>query len=819
MTHLFKKLHYSALVLCLCIACSVPSVAQLVEVNKIAKEPFSGKAQDILYKTAEGNWWFQSFGPNIVRTVFRPFNYTAFEQVSNAVVEKAAVGALKVSSAPSYTIEFDNNIRIVIQRDKLYYKLGNDVKLRNVGYTQQGSARGFRFMMAADEAFYGGGERATEMNKRGQKLELYNAPAYGYEMGASTLNFSVPMIISSHGYAIFFDNASKGSLDIGNSNPDQLNATFTSGDLNFYIIFGKNTEEILQHYSRLTGRQPLPPRWALGNFLSRFGYRGEQQVNDIVEKMRSDKFPVDALVFDLFWFGDSIRGGMGNFDWMNRQRWPDPKKMLTKLQDQNIQPILISEPFVVEKTKNFAEASPLLATTKDGAPYILNDFYFGPAGLVDIFRRSAQDFMWKLYSRQIQNGAAGWWVDLTEPETHPADMFHNVGDLDIKRSMSADEVHNVYAHYWSKMLFERYAREYPQVRLFNLNRSGFAGSQRYSVFPWTGDVKRSWSGLQAQLPVLQGMSISGIPFVHSDAGGFTVPESKDNELYTRWLQFAVFTPIFRPHATALDSIDLSMLSVPPEPVFYDDPFKSYVRNAVLLRYRLLPYNYSLAFEQAAQGEPLMRPMNYYNFSDTSGLGAGQYYWGDQILVSPVTEKGQQSKRVYLPAGNWYDLHTGKKLVGGNWIDQQLSIENIPAYVRGGSILPMWEPLTDIRSTADYNSNEISLTYYPANMQSKFVLFDDDGTSAKSLEKGDFELITFTGNAQRERVSVGISSNNPDAYKRRRTRTFTIGLPAAAGTPTRAFVANKPVEVVNGKVKVAFEGKPVTVEIEVTGMSL
>jgi len=202
---------------------------------------------------------------------------------------------------------------------------------------------------------------------------------------------------------------------------------------------------------------------------------------------------------------------------------------------------------------NYDPSKKFQAVDSAGQPYVLTDFYFGNGGLLDLFREDSKDWFWNKYQPQIKKGVAGWWGDLGEPEKHPSDMYHNLKDLGFKRLFKADEVHNVFGHYWNKMLFDKYAKEYPDVRLFNLNRTGFAGSPRYGIFPWSGDVGRNWSGLQAQLPVMIGMSMSGVPYIHADAGGFGGGDG-DKELYTRWLQFATFTPVFRPHGTALGTL-------------------------------------------------------------------------------------------------------------------------------------------------------------------------------------------------------------------------------------------------------------------------
>jgi oligosaccharide 4-alpha-D-glucosyltransferase len=290
-----------------------------------------------------------------------------------------------------------------------------------------------------------------------------------------------------------------------------------------------------------------------------------------------------------------------------------------------------------------------------GKPFVLTDFYFGDGGLLDIFRKDAQSWFWSKYKKQILNGVAGWWGDLGEPEKHPSAIHHNLKDLGFKRRFNADEVHNIYGHYWNKMLYEKYAQEYPATRLFHLQRSGYAGSPRYSVFPWTGDVSRSWDGLKGQLPLLISMSMSGVPYIHSDAGGFAGGEG-DPELYTRWMQFAVFTPIYRPHGTALGDLEPTVKDIPSEAALYPDPYKSIVRNSIQLRYQLLPYNYTLAYEQTKWGKPLIRPLFYNNSLDSNLYKTdNQYMWGDHFIIAPVIEKGATTRNLYLPEGLWYDF--------------------------------------------------------------------------------------------------------------------------------------------------------------------
>lgn len=709
----------------------------------------------------DGKWAYTIYPGNMIKINWAGSRLQHTEQVSDAVIVKPAA-----SQKLSAGLQVKNTGRSVTVKTKgatLVFLNGFD----------SGHHRGVQILLQPNEKFFGGGERALPLNRIGQRIPLDNSPWYGYGEGADHLNYSVPVLLSSKGYGLLFDNPSRGYIDIGSSRPEILEAGFSSGAVDVYIIPGKNPDEILQNYTALTGRQPLPPRWAFGNFISRFGYRSQQQAEEVVKRMKQDSFPADAVIIDLFWFGDSIRGTLGNLDW-NRSKWPSPEAMISHFKNQDIHTILVTEPFILEGTKNYTSSLPYLATDSAGKPFTLQDFYFGKGGLVDLFRPDAQQWFWQFYKKQMDNGVGGWWGDLGEPEKHPSAMYHNLASFGVSRRMTADEVHNMYGHQWSKMLSQNFTREYPNTRLFYLNRAGFAGSQRFSVFPWTGDVGRNWSGLRAQLYNLQSMSLSGIPYVHSDAGGFGGGEN-DPELYTRWLQFAAFTPIFRPHGTALGDLEPTVKDIPSEPTFQDEPYKSMARNTIKQRYALLPYNYSLSFQQTAFGKPLIRPLFYYDFADTILLHAqDEYMWGDAFLVAPVVEPGAKQRKLYLPAGNWYSFQTNETLTGNKWITQNVSIDQIPVFVKGGSFVPLWET-SAYTSTAQYDpSREITIRYYPSTSNSSFVFFDDDGTSALSIAGHQYQQLNFIGSATNNICHINIEKVNwPLSLK----RTFIIKVPS------------------------------------------
>ena len=750
----------------------------------------------LIKKSTEGTWKLEAYSSGIIKTSFEPFGYRNNEQISNSVLQKPT----NKNHAPvSIMMDAGNRAFSCYLSEK---------KIKLLAYFDSAAHKGFRFELLEDEKITGTGERSVPVNRRGYKLNLYNNPAYGYSSNAENLNYSVPFILSSRGYGIFFDNPSKGYFDIGKNNADVLEYGAISGKLEFYIIPGKNADEILRKYHGLTGTQPLPARWVLGNLMSRFGYRSQEQVMGTVSAMQKENFPVDAVILDLFWFGDSIKGTMGNLDWVNKKAWPAPERMIKDLKEKGIETILITEPFVLKTTPNYEPSKKFHATDSAGNPFLLTDFYFGNGGLLDIFRNETQDWFWSKYKKQINIGVAGWWGDLGEPEKHPEGIYHNLKNLAFKRLFRADEVHNIYGHYWDKMLFEKYAKEYPSVRLFNLNRSGFAGSPRYGVFPWSGDVSRSWEGLQAQLPLMIGMSMSGVPYIHADAGGFAGGEG-DKELYTRWLQFAAFTPVFRPHGTAFGDVDTSVKNIPSEAALYNDPYKSIVRKYIQMRYQLLPYNYTLAYEQAKFGKPLVRPLFYYNNADSNLYKTdNQYMWGDAFLIAPVLQKGIIEQQIYLPPGNWYQFNTDKKLPGGQWINEKLTLDNMPVFVKEGSFIPMFKSNAAVKNTKEYSGKEILIKYYPSPTKTSYTLYDDDGHTKNTLEKENYELILFEGQQKNKMLLIQIMPGNKKLLQ---SRKLILELPDGLKMKT-VKLNNQTLKVSENKLFLNYVGKPLKVEI-------
>ncbi len=722
-------------------------------------QSFKQEAGTVIITTSKGKIFLRNYPGGIVQTTFETNQYKG-EQVSNAVIQKPVAGIQLIKNDQvSLRIMIDKTM-VTVQKNPVEVHYSKNTKgFSLVNYEWKDEHHIMYFAVEPTEKFFGTGSRSLPIDKKGYKVELNNNPWYGYSTNADNLNFSIPFLQSSKGYALFIDNPSRGFLDIGKTNEAILEVGVKAGKLQFYTFFGETAAQLVHQFTSLVGRMPMPARWIMGNFMSRFGYRTQDEVMTIAQKMKDQQFPFDAVIIDLFWFGDAVHGAwnMGNLDW-NKQRFPQPEKMIADLKKQNIKTILITEPFVLSESFNYkyTQQQKLNAVDKNGDTIGIKEFYFGHTGLLDIFQNKTKDWFWSKYDAQIKKGVAGWWGDLGEPEKHPGYVYHNLKDLGQQRLYNADEVHNMYGHVWSQMLFEKYAKLYPNERLFHLNRSGFAGTWRYGSFPWSGDVDRSWNGFRAQLPIMQSMSLSGVPTMHSDAGGFAMGQ-RDPELYMRWLQMAVFTPIFRPHGS-VNAPDTSIAQIESEPVFYDEPTKSILRKFVQLRYQLMPYVYTLAYDAATKGTPFVRPMFYYDNTDSNLYKANdQYMFGDALLIAPVLDKGATKRKLYLPKGEWFNFwNPAIKHIGGEWIEVDVTTETIPVFVKAGSVVPM-KPV--FNNTANYPKDKIILHYYIAEGSQQTLMYEDDGTTNKANEKNQFEVIRFSTSTKDGQVKLSINSNN------------------------------------------------------------
>lgn len=647
---------------------------------------------------------------------------------------------------------------------------GETVLAEELGFFRQDLFRGVRFSLQADEQLIGGGERVLGMDRRGWRLPLYNKPAYGYgadpEQPVEQMYFGLPAVLSSRNYLLLWDNPARGEMDLGASDPGVLQFQSVTGRMAYLLVAGSDFPDTLYHYTAVTGRQPMPPRWVFGSYASRFGYRSREQVEEVIERYRDYRIPLDALVFDIFWFGPDIKGHMGNLAW-DRRRFPDPEGLLATLGNQGVHPVMVTEPFILTTSSSWASAVDAGALARDpGGRAKRFDFYFGNTGLVDVFDQRGEEWFWAQYRRLIDQGMEGIWGDLGEPEVHPSDTLHAGG--------SADALHNAYGHRWAELVYDNHHRDYPDRRPVILMRSGFAGSQRYGMLPWTGDVARDWSGLRPQVELSLQMGLLGLGYIHSDLGGFADGEVFDAELYRRWLQFGVFQPLFRPHAQE---------HIPPEPVFHGDAIAAEVRDMLQLRYALLPYLYTMAWENASRGMPLARPLFFLEpgnrdlFTDDRA-----FLWGPDLLVAPIVNPGVREKHFYLPKGVWFDFWTGEPWEGGREIAVPVESSRIPVFVRAGALLPMVPPP---ESLDRYSSEVLSIHYYPhASVPlSRGQVYEDDGHTPGARLTPKHELLQVTAESGGQgTLRIGLHRSGGDYDGRPATRRLTLAIHGQSTAP-------------------------------------
>jgi len=684
----------------------------------------------------DGKYYIKPYTSKIVETTFIPSG-EKFNDQSHAVVLDSK-NVITEFSENTNSFEYGTSgITVNIQKSPFqisYSYKGNNIISEKNGYSKIEDGEVIQFNLDTTEVLYGAGARALGMNRRGKRLQLYNKAHYGYETYSDLMNFTMPIIMSSKMYAIHFDNAPIGYLDLDSKKDNTLTYETISGRKTYQVIVGDTWLDLIDNYTDLTGKQPLIPRWALGNFSSRFGYHSEKETRETVQKFIDQKIPLDAVIIDIYWFGKEMKGTMGNLEFL-KDSFPTPKKMIADFHKKGIKTVLVTEPFVLSTSNRWQEVVDKEVLAKDslGNPFRF-DFYFGNTGLIDIYDQKGKDWFWNIYKELADLGVQGFWGDLGEPEVHPADLLHATG--------TANEMHNIYGHDWARLVQEGYQKDFPNQRPFILMRAGYSGSQRFGMIPWSGDVNRSWGGLQSQPEIALQMGMQGMAFMHSDLGGFA-GANLDDELYTRWLQYGVFQPIYRPHAQE---------EVPAEPVFRESKIKELAKQSIELRYKLLPYNYTLAFQNDQTGAPLMRPL-FFNEPNNKTLqnSALTYLWGNDFLITPILSSGVKEKEIYFPKNStWFDFYTDEKLLGGHTKTIPVYENYIPTYVRAGAFIPM---ANQMQTTKNYDANNFKLHYYNdiSVTTSKGKLYNDDGLTVNAHGKEQYEILYFYSEYKKRRL--------------------------------------------------------------------
>ena len=608
--------------------------------------------------------------------------------------------------------------------------------------------------MPIDEHYFGLGEKADHIDHRGQAFTMWNTDAGGWIDGTDPLYISIPFFLAlRHGksYGIFLDNTYRTSFDFGKQASDMYSFGATGGELNYYFFYGPDPKSVVSQYTSLTGRTPLPPRWALGYQQSRYSYYPESRVYEIAKELREHHIPADAIYLDI----DYLEGYRA-FD-INRQYFPHFEQMVQDLAKENFKLVVISDMHLAERMgyKPYDEgtAGDQFVKNPDGSVYV-GKVWPGASVFPEFTLQRTRDWYGSLYKDFVQMGVRGFWNDMNEPavfrypeKTMPLDTVHRVDDVNGERKTDHREIHNVFGMEQVRATYDGVRKLAPNLRPFILTRAGFAGSQRYAA-TWTGDNQATWEHYRLQLPTLLSLGVSGYAFAGDDIGGFA--NSPPADLVTRWFELGAFTPLMRDH----NSND----TMPKEPWVHGPVNEAIRRHYLEERYRLLPYTYTAFEESSRDGLPVMRPLflEYPAFADPTDNGDRvdndtEFLFGRDLLVAPQTGETLNPIEVLLPPGGWYDYWSGEKL-NPHKFKIAPALNELPVYVRAGAILPE-QPL--VQSTAETPQGPLTLRVYPGP-DCRGSLYWDAGDGFEYLQ-GEYYRQAFTCSVDSSGVTIHLGA--------------------------------------------------------------
>jgi alpha-D-xyloside xylohydrolase len=588
------------------------------------------------------------------------------------------------------------------------------------------------FRPREDEAMYGLGQHQSGLfNYRGSVVTL----------AQKNTDIAVPFFVSTAGYGILWNSASVSVFD--NRFPNELKLTAEAAtSIDYYFLYGPEPDEIIHRYRDLTGHAPLYPRWAYGLFQSKDRYKSQAEFLAIAAKYRELHIPADAIVQDYVWW---TKQGSSQFN----ANYPDPAAMMDELHRLHFHAMISIWP-------NFEEGAGILTEMQQ------KNMLVPGLNLYDPTNPAARDLYWNLLpSTLLAKGFDAFWLDASEPED---DDGNSDAVLHDKRLVAGDGAlfTNAYPLFHSESIYQHWRQTLSSKRAFLLTRSAFIGQQRNGAASWSGDVESNFWSFSHQIPAGLNFMLSGIPNWTTDIGGYGYPIAKDTrdpsyqEVFTRWFQYGTFCPLFRIHGRRRNQENeiWSFGPVAPILIHYDK-----------LRYRLLPYIYSEAWQVTANDSTMMRPLVMDWRTDTGVWNIGdEFMFGPAILVSPVTEAGATARSVYLPAASaWYDFWTGESVVGGQHIIAPAPLERIPLFVRGGSILPLGP---EIEFTEQRSADPIELRVYPG-ADGAFDLYEDEGDDY-GYENGLRAIIPIRWNEESRTLSFGSRSGKFPGMLQHRT---------------------------------------------------
>jgi alpha-D-xyloside xylohydrolase len=582
------------------------------------------------------------------------------------------------------------------------------------------------FELPPDEALYGLGQHPdAPMNYHGARLHLQQENRI----------VGVPVLLSSRGYGLLWDNPAVTDVDAGATEASTLSWTSEAADgIDYYFIYGPELDGVIGSVRELTGQAPMFAKWTWGLWQCREHYETQKEVLGILDGYRKRHIPLDAVIQDWqYW----LPGGWGSHEF-DPARYPDPAGMVKAVHDANAHIIISIWPRFDLGLTNLGR---LEQAGVAFPPVYPNVYPPGKGKWYDPYSAEGRRLYWKFLSEKLYPlGFDGWWMDASE-----AELGGNWGEMRnlVTGAGPGAKVFNAYPLMHSKGVFEGQRAEDARKRVFILTRSAFAGQQRNAAVTWSGDTHGTWEIFRKQVPAGLNFVATGIPYWNTDIGAFFGGDPKDPkyaELFARWFQFGAFCPMFRVHGTGKSK----------EVWRFAPAIQQVLTNYIALRYHLLPYIYSDAWRVTSRHGTMMRPLVMDFRGDTNVFGIpDQYLFGPSIMACPVMNPGVASRQVYLPAGtSWYDFWTGDTSAGGRSLAARAPLDTMPLYVRAGSILPYGPSVEYAAEKCD----PLELRVY-RGADAKFTLYEDEGDNY-SYERGAYATIQLEWNEREQTLVLG-----------------------------------------------------------------
>jgi len=647
----------------------------------------TASAQGVSLASKAGRVEVTVLAPDLIR--LRATREKTFTEVSYAVVPVTRAEVPMTLRERKQDLELRTE-KFIFQIDKAKgsWRVTDEngwIVLNSVGAIEHAKKTGFtvRLGLEEKERILGLGECTGPLNKRGLIRDFWNIDVLGHAScmhpALRSLYIAIPFGIGwrqGRAFGVFWDNPGRQSWDLGCTTHDQWQMKTATGELDIYLFLGPGLPQVVNRFSELTGRMPLPPKWALGYHQSRYGYPSRKRIEEVARTMRRKKIPCDVIHLDI-----PHMDGYRVFTW--GKTFPKPAEMVKQLRRKGFKLTAILDPGVKidRKFPVYQRGRRFDVFVKDThGKEVVAKVWPGKSVFPDFFQIDVRNWWGEEQSALSEIGIAGFWNDMSEPsnfdlpgKTLPCSAHHHTTD-GVK---THGEIHNAYGQCMTQATYDGMLMAAPEKRPFVLSRGGYAGIQRYAAIS-TGDNSSTWENLTETIPMLLNLSLSGVPFCGADVGGFL--ENASGEILARWMQLAVFTPYFRNH-TNNESRD-------QEPWAFGPEVEDICRRYIQLRYQLLPYLYCLFAEAQRTGAPVMRPLVWHYPQDPIAAACGdQYMAGADVLVAPVLQPGVVARSVYLPRGTWFSFWNGEAFEGGQHILVQAPLDMLPVFVRAGTVLP------------------------------------------------------------------------------------------------------------------------------------